>query len=63
MIKKKYFWLIPFIAFSLESNAKNLPDRPSQVIYSPTVISKELCDITNNYATNNLISKKKIDPN
>lgn len=27
------------------------------------VISKELCDITNNYATNNPISKKKIDPN
>ena len=38
MIEKKYFWLIPFIAFSLESNAKTLPDRPSQVIYSPTIV-------------------------
>lgn len=38
MIPKKYICLIPFIAFSLESNATNLPDHPSQVIYSPTVI-------------------------
>lgn len=38
MIKEKYFWLIPFIAFSLESNAETLPDRPSQVIYSPTIV-------------------------
>ncbi|MFX2257928.1 hypothetical protein V6380_14250 [Acinetobacter variabilis] len=38
MIKKKYFWLTPFLVFSLESTANTLPDRPSQVIYSPTVV-------------------------
>lgn len=38
MIKNKYFWLVPFFVFSLECNAKTLPDRPSQVIFSPTVV-------------------------